>query len=309
MKTRFEEARNMVEAMAVNYHDETLALDDMEFRGLDEMVISGERVELQKSAQRLFANKLRVPLSYLERCSIDLQTENLNYWLEQETRQRDSLFCRFDSRSLRAVFTDRYKALDNTDVLRKMGAYGFEAATEMHLTLDANMMVVKVPDYSRAFEVNTDKMVPGIAVSNSEVGVLAFSIEAYFYRLVCTNGLISKTQVASKFRHVSLKALEEFNGILSQVVHESQFNQSNLAISAGVEVENPLATIGSFNRRFLLSKKEGEAVERAWQFESGQTMFNVINAYTRGAQERELSNEEANKLERVGGQILSLVKR
>jgi len=309
MKTRFEEARNMVEAMAVNYHDETLALDDMEFRGLDEMVISGERVELQKSAQRLFANKLRVPLSYLERCSIDLQTENLNYWLEQEKRQRDSLFCRFDSRSLRAVFTDRYKALDNTDVLRKMGAYGFEAATEMHLTLDANMMVVKVPDYSRAFEVNTDKMVPGIAVSNSEVGVLAFSIEAYFYRLVCTNGLISKTQVASKFRHVSLKALEEFNGILSQVVHESQFNQSNLAISAGVEVENPLATIGSFNRRFLLSKKEGEAVERAWQFESGQTMFNVINAYTRGAQERELSNEEANKLERVGGQILSLVKR
>jgi len=180
--------------------------------------------------------------------------------------------------------------------------------TEVHLTLDASMMVVKVPDYSRAFEVNADKMVPGVAVSNSEVGVLAFSIEAYFYRLVCTNGLISKTQVASKFRHVSLKALEEFNAILSQVVHESQFNQGNLAISAGVDVDNPLGTIGSFNRRFQLTKKEGEAVERSWQLEPENTMWSVINAYTRGAQEPELSSEEANKLERVGGQILSLIQ-
>jgi len=309
MKTTFEKARGMVEAMAVNYHDGTVALDDMEFRGLDEMVVAGERIELLSSAQRLFANKLRVPITYLERCSAGLQAENLNYWLEQEKRQRDSLFCRFDARSLRAVFTDRYKVLDNTDVLRKMQRYGFDPETEVHLTLDGNMMVVKVPDYSRAFEVNADRMVPGIAVSNSEVGILAFSIEAYFYRLVCTNGLISQTQVTSKFRHVSMKALDEFNAILSQVVYESRFNQGNLAISASVNVEDPLATIGSFNRRFQLTKKEGETVERAWQLEPGNTMWSVINAYTRGAQEPELSSEEANKLERIGGQILSLVKR
>ena len=76
----------MVDEMAVDYHDETVALTDMEFRSLDEMVISGERIELWNSAQRLFANKLRVPITYLERCSMELQAENLNYWLEQEKR-------------------------------------------------------------------------------------------------------------------------------------------------------------------------------------------------------------------------------
>jgi hypothetical protein len=39
------------------------------------------------------------------------------------------------------------------------------------------------------------------------VGCLSFVIEAYFYRLVCANGLIAKTAVASRFRHVSRKAM------------------------------------------------------------------------------------------------------
>ena len=83
MRTNFNEARRMVDEMAVNYHDETVALNDMEFRSLDEMVIAGERIKLLSSAQRLFANKLRVPITYLERCSTGLQAENLNYWPEQ----------------------------------------------------------------------------------------------------------------------------------------------------------------------------------------------------------------------------------
>ena len=43
--------------------------------------------------------------------------------------------------------------------------------------------------------------------------------------------------------------------------------------------------------------------------EPGRTMFHVINAYTRAAQDPGLDTEEAHKLEKVGGLILSLVKR
>ncbi len=202
-------------------------------------------------------------MSYLERCSIGLQAHNLNYWLEQEKNQRDTLFCRFDDHKLRAVFTDRYKALDNKEIIERMDRYGFSPDTEVHLTLDSSLMVVKVPDYNRAFDLNSDKMVPGIAVSNSEVGLLAFSIEAYFYRLVCTNGLISKTQVASRFRHISRKAFEEFDHILEQVVLESRHNQNHLAISTERTVDDPQATINSFNRQLQLTKKEGTAALEA----------------------------------------------
>ena len=37
-------------------------------------------------------------------------------------------------------------------------------------------------------------------------------------------------------------------------------------------------------------------------------MFHVIGAYTRAAQDRTLDTAEAYKLERVGGQILAMVK-
>ena len=51
------------------------------------------------------------------------------------------------------------------------------------------------------------------------------------------------------------------------------------------------------------------SVGGAYAYEQGFTMFNVINAYTRAAQDKELTGEESHKLERVGGEILALVKR
>jgi len=308
MKTTFDNARQMVEAAAANFHDETVPLAEMSFLDLGSISIAGRTHEILPSAQWLFANKLRVPHSYLERCSYELQAHNLNYWLELEKGQRDTFFCRFDGLKVRAVFTDRYKVIDNREILRRMEAYGFKPDTEVHLNLNSSLMAVKVPDYERMFELGSDKMAPGIAVMNSEVGILAFSIEAYFYRLVCTNGLIAKTQVSSKFRHVSLRALDEFDTTLEQVISESRFGQNRLSASTERTVADPAATMESFNRQFQLTRKEGETVTRAWEIEPGNTMFSVINAYTRAAQDHELSGEERHRLERIGGQILALVK-
>ena len=308
-KTTFQKAKEQVELMAAQCFDDTLPLADMEFESLNRIWIAGGEFEVLPSAQRLFANRLRIPHGYLARCPEDLQAHNLNHWIREEHNKRESLFCRFDGQRLRAVFTDRYKCLDNMDIMQRMFEYGFAPDTEVHINMNSELMVLKVPDYARMFGFNGDRMVPGIAVSNSEVGILAFSIEAYFYRLVCTNGLISKTAVASRFRHVSLRALEEFNDIIRQVIYESHHNQDRLALSTETRVDDPLATIGSFNRQFQLNKQEAEAVERGWTYEQGSTMFNVINAYTRAAQDQQLTGEEAHKLERVGGEILALVKR
>jgi hypothetical protein len=308
-KDRFENVIHKVNTMSANCFDETLPVMDMEFDSLERMWISGKNVEVLPSAQRLFANRLRVPYSYLARCPEELQARNLNYWIEQEREKRDTLFCRFDGDKLRAVFTDRYKAIDHMEILSRMVEYGFSADTEVHYSLDQNLLILKVPDFTRTFGFNGDNIVPGISVSNSEVGILAFSIEAYFLRLVCTNGLISKTSVASRFKHVSRRALEEFPHVLRDVIYESDQGRRRFEISTRSEVDNPLATIGSFNQRFLITKTEAQAIEQAWQIEPGRTMFHVINAYTRAAQDPGLNTEEAHKLEKVAGLILSLVKR
>jgi hypothetical protein len=222
----FESVITKVNEMSASYCDETIPVTDMMFHSIDRMLISGKEVEVLPSAQRLFANRLRVPHSYLVRCPSELQAENLNHWIREEREKRETLFCRFDGDNLRAVFTDRYCALDHTQILSRMVEYGFSPETEVHYSLDQELLVLKVPDFTRAFGFgDKDRIVPGISVANSEVGILAFSIEAYFYRLICSNGLISTVSVASRFKHISRRALEEFPDILRKVVYESEHSQ------------------------------------------------------------------------------------
>jgi hypothetical protein len=45
-----------------------------------------------------------------------------------------------------------------------------------------------------------------------------------------------------------------------------------------------------------------------WYREEGDSMFNVVNAYTRGAQYEQLTAEASFKLQKVGGMILGMVK-
>jgi hypothetical protein len=244
----------------------------------------------------------------LVRCPKNLQAENLNYWIEQEIKKRSTIFCRFDGEKLRAVFTDRYTAIDHMESLSKMVEYGFSPDTEVHYSLDSNLIVLKIPDYARKFGLAREEITPGISIANSEVGILAFSIEAYFYRLVYSNGLISKTAVVSRFKHISRRALEEFPQVLGQVVHESEGSQRQFRISSQSHVDDPLASIASFSRQFNLTRKETKAAQTARELEQGFTLFHVINAFTWGAQKSSLSVEESYRLERVVGTILAMAK-
>ena len=103
--------------------------------------------------------------------------------------------------------------------------------------------------------------------------------------------------------------MDEFPQVLSDVVYQSQENQGRFRVSMQTSVENPIRTIETFAKQFQLSQNETEIVQNAFYLEEGATMFHVINAFTRGAQEPNLAPVDAYKLERTGGQILSLVKR
>ena len=80
-----------VHQMSVNQYDEIVPVQDMEFDSLNQMWISGRRVEILPSAQRLLSNRLRVPFSYLSRCPRPT-SRNLNFWIEKEREQRDTSF-------------------------------------------------------------------------------------------------------------------------------------------------------------------------------------------------------------------------
>jgi hypothetical protein len=195
------------------------------------------------------------------------------------------------------------------EVLTKILETGFDPAAEIQFALDEQMMVLKMPDYNKAFYLaQQDKIVPGISIANSEVGILSLSIEAFYYRLVCTNGLISKTAVDARYKHISRKAMDEFPDIMRGVVSQSQRGHDRFRISAETHVDNPESTIDTFARQFQITQKEAQIVKEAFFLEQGATMFHVINAFTKAAQDGRLTATDAYRLERVGGQILNLVK-
>jgi hypothetical protein len=78
-------------------------------------------------------------------------------------------------------------------------------------------------------------------------------------------------------------------------------------LSLESRVDNPSATVENFNRQFQLNDEEKGAVAWALPIEYGQTMFNVINTYTKAAQYQELLASSSFKLEKVGGAILGMV--
>jgi len=304
-----ENVINLVHQQSINYFDETIPVQDMEFDSLSEMWVSGKPVAVLPSAQHLLSNRLRVPYSYLSRCPAELQARNLNYWLEQERSQRETFFCRFDANQLRAVFTERYTAIDHMEVLTKMLEYGFDPDGEIHFSLDSEMLVLKVPEPSSAFYLaGKDKIVPGISIANSEVGIIALSIEAFYYRLLCSNGLIQKTAVDARYKHISRKAMEEFPDILRGVISQSQQGQDRFLISTQTQVNNPESTIETFVRQFQITQDEAQIIKQAYYLEEGATMYHIINAFTRAAQDRSLSASGAYRLERAGGAILGMVK-
>jgi len=307
--TTLENAISVVHDASTRHYDEVVNVADISFGSLRQMTIAGQPFAVLPNAQRLLANRLRVPYLYLDRCPDDLQQANLNFWLEQESHFRKTFFCRFDGNRLRAVFTERYTAIDHLEVLSQMLQYGFDPTAEVRLNLDQEVMVLQVPDRRRAFGVtDRDRIVPGISIANSEVGVLSLSIEAFLLRLVCSNGLVEKTEVQFRYRHISKKAMQEFQDVLRQVVSQSQHSRDRLMMTTRTPVDHPLDSIDRFARQFLLTKEETEIVKAAYHQEQGATMFHIINAFTRAAQDPALSSTNAYRLERAGGQIMSLVR-
>ena len=305
--TTFGEVRQRVEQLSANCHDELVPVSDLYFDNLDTVLIGGEAHHMRPVAQRALAYRLGIPVNYLGRCPHELQSLQLNHWMSQE--RNDRLFIRFDGLEVRAIFTPRYKPVDNLTVLERLISMGVNEETKVQVSLDAEFMALSLPDDDRTFTVMGDRITPGVSVSNSEVGLASLTISAFFLRLVCTNGLVAKTMVASSFRHVSEKVLENFQLVVGDVAGQLDQGRDRIRISMEARVDDPSSTIKSLGRQFLLGKEEQEAAEWGYAYEPGHTMFHVVNAFTRGAQYPQLNAEASHRLQRVGGEVLAIMVR
>ena len=281
-----------------------IPVDDVFFNDLTSVKLGSDSYRMRPIAQQSICNRLGIPIHYLRKCPVDIQQNNLNYWIKRE--KNDKLFFRFDGGDVRAIFTPRYVPTDNLEVLDRLIEQGYKPSTRVQCSLDDEFMLVSVPDEKETFKVNGDKMTPGISVSNSEVGLAALTVSSFVLRLICTNGMISKTSYSASYRHVSSELLSNLPRVLNALKSGVEQQKERFRISLESKVDNPEATIESFNRQFELRKEEKEAVEWALALEYGFTMFSVVNTYTKAAQYELLSAESRFRLQKVGGTILGM---
>jgi hypothetical protein len=295
-----------VDEMSRNCVDKHIAVPEISFDNLESVKIGDtETHRLREIAQRSISNRLGIPYQYLKKCPHDIQALNLNHWIRHE--KNNELFFRFDGDDVRAVFTPRYKPVDNFEVMERLDSLNYGPETRVQSHLDHEFMLLSIPDGKKSFHINGDEMTPGVSVSNSEVGLASLSVAVFVLRLVCTNGLVVKTEIGTSYRHVSHRILTEFPGVIDKVSYELSRQKRQIALSLESPVHDPAATINSFNRQFQLIQQEKEAVEWGWRKEIGDTMFHVMNAYTRAAQLEGLPAESSYKLQRAGGNILGML--
>jgi len=296
-----------VDEMSKNCYDRYIDARDISFDSISSVRIGeSDQYHLRPIAQQLMASRLSIPLYYLRKCPESLQKENLDYWIARQNTKK--FFFRFDDKEVRAIFSPRYRPMDSFEILEKLDSIGYSPETKVQASLDHSFLQLNIPDAHKTFSINGDKLTPGISITNSEVGIASLSLSAFYLRLICTNGMISQTSVSASYRHVSLKILSEFPTVLDKLSHELDRKKDQFRISLQSPVSDPLNTIEMFNRQFMLSKEEREAVSWAWPLEEGETMFNLVNCYTRASQHEDISPHSSYHLQKIGGNILAMVK-
>lgn len=292
--------------------------------------------ELTKNAHTQIATRLKIPKAYYDKMIVespDLWKTNVNHWFNANPEQR--LVRTLDGK-IRAFLSDRYRQLDNFDLLETVLPILSERKDLVieSSNISENNIYLKVffkdleREVTNSSEVN-DIVRAGLVISNSEVGAGSLKIQPMTYRLVCTNGMISPT--AMKKYHVGKgngTSMDEIQAILTddtKMLNDKAFwNTVKDIISHNMKPEVIEAEIKKFNeaagapilgnaieavektvKKYNMSDKQKDSVLDHLIKGGDLTRWGLANAITRTAEDQDCYHEATN-LESIGGHIIHL---
>ena len=147
--TALAKVHDRVDALSQYCLDQLIDVSDISFDSMDTMKIGNEPHNLRTIAQRSIAWRLGIPFNYLAKCPTELQAIQMNHWIEHE--KNEQLFIRFDGQDVRAIFTPRYKPVDNFEVLTRLDDMGYGPETQVQYHLDGEFMLLSIPDGKQTF--------------------------------------------------------------------------------------------------------------------------------------------------------------
>lgn len=293
-------------------------------------VYNGETVTypIATLAHRQMAEKLSIPFAYytlMMQRAPQLLATNVNHWFG--TSGKRNMVRTLDHR-VRAFLSDRYRRLDNYEVLSAVLPVLHDAGdvrvTSTEVTERKMYLKVVFPSTEREVAVG-DPVQMGVMVSNSEVGDGALTVSPFVERLICTNGMVI-TERSQRKQHVGraingddvvefsdetlaaedtafiLKLRDSVAHFLSPAAIDAQVEQLRLA--AGFEVAGDVQHVVQ-----VLSDKQdltkGERVDILAHLIRGGDLsaWGWANAVTRTAGDA-ADYDRATELEMLGGAMV-----
>ena len=276
---------------------------------------------------------LNIPKKYYDRMrkeSPGLLVNNVNNWMGRGDSKR--LIRTFKADEMegsvlsegRAFLSDRYRRLDNYDLMAKLLPVAQESGLHVRSAelTDRRLYLQMVTQQISGEVKKGDALYAGVVVSNSEVGAGSLNIQRLIYRLVCTNGMISgrddgnfrrahigRTMDSENllFSDETIQATDkafwmQASDALKAALDADLFNEelNGLRELAGIEIEDPIQTVERLTNRFELADSESDNVMRHLIEGNDLSQWGVVNAITRSAEDVD-SYDRAIELEVIGG--------
>lgn len=285
---------------------------------------------ITETAHQQLAGFAGVPNQYYNRILTEFPTlwaSTLNTLIPTQQGQRRMV--RTLDGSMRAFLSDRYRRLDNAELLeavlpvfQQFPGLRVESCeiTERRLYLKAVYPRVEA-------EVKKGDVVQaGIVISNSEVGSGSYNIQQMVFRLVCLNGLITgsamrKTHLGRRAeedgemdwsdetrqaddRALFLKTRDTVKSALNGLSFTKTVEQLRIASQDKMEA-SPVKAVEVLANTIGLAEREKDSVLR-YLIEGGDlSRYGMSNAVTRMAQDVE-SYDRSTDLEALGHRIITL---
>jgi hypothetical protein len=278
---------------------------------------------LTEWAHLQLAEKLGIPKKYYDRMresgKIELLADNINAWLHGKERR----LLRILDGKIRAILSDRYRIIDNYDlVFLALDEFKKKETVEIYrIDLTETMLYLKAIDRTLTASIREEDIVyGGLILRNSEVGASALKVEPFILRKVCSNGLILQHSLkkihlgrqtqeigyvdwSDETRELEDKTLwAKVRDIIRATFDREVFESwvSKLKESTAVKIEEAIEAVNNIVKYLGLSEEQKQKLLVHF---SEPTKYGLINAVTNVASQTE-SVEAQIRLEEFGGKIL-----
>lgn len=262
----------------------------------------------------------------------ELHAANVNHWLKEKPARR---MLRTLDDSARAFLSDRYRVIDNEEVLEsilpaiaEIGDIRVESAEVTTRRLYLKCLFPKV----EAEVTKGDVVQAGFVLSNSEIGLGSVSVDQLIFRLVCANGMIRADSGLKKYhvgrimgegrdaaqffksdtliaddRAFLLKLRDVVRGAAEQTKFLAAVDAMRGAKEAKIDGD-PVKAIEVIAKKVSLQEGERVSVLRHLIEGGDLSKYGIANAVTRTSQDV-ADYDRATELERIGGNIIDIDSR